>query len=93
MKQLLPGGRRQQRLADLHREVSGAVQGLHKHQLVVVTALRGNDVTLQQAVIEEHRARVAKAMHAVETLGAFVERCRIRATGDDEPEPAIRRAS
>jgi hypothetical protein len=93
MKQLLPGGRRQQRLADLHRELSGAVQGLHKHQLVVVTALRGGDVMLQQVVIEEHRARVAKAMQAVATLSAFVERCRIHATSDEDPESEIRRAS
>jgi hypothetical protein len=91
MRQLLPGGRKQQRLADLHRAVSGAVQGLHKHQLVVVTALRGTDVTLQQAVLEAHRLRVEQAKYAVETLGAFVERCRSRASVDIEPEPAVRR--
>lgn len=91
MNQSISGGRRQQRLADLHRAVSGAVQGLHKHQLVVVTALRGEDRAIQQGVIEEHRLRVAQAQLAVEALGLFVDRCRTAVT-DEEAISVMRRA-
>lgn len=71
-----PGGRTQQRLADLHRAISAAVQGLHQYQLVVVTALRGDDATMQQAVLEEHQSRIAAAMQEIAALSAFVDRLR-----------------
>jgi hypothetical protein len=76
MNQRFAGTRRQQRLADLHRSVSNAVQGLHKHQLVVVTALRGDDAAFQQTVLEEHRSRVVQAQLVIDALGVFVDRCR-----------------
>jgi hypothetical protein len=88
-----PGGRTQQRLADLHRAISAAVQGLHQHQLVVVTALRGDDETMQQAVLEEHQSRVAAAMQEIASLSAFVDR--LRTTNHrqaDDIEKAILRA-
>lgn len=79
-----PVGRAQQRLADLHRAVNAAVQGLHQHQLVVVTALRGDDATMQQAVLEEHQVRVSTAMQEIATLSSFVDR--LRATTPQEAE-------
>lgn len=75
MKQT-PGTRRQQRLADLHRSVSAAVQSLHQHQVVLVTAMRGEDATMQQLVLKEHQARVAAAMQEMIALSAFVDRLR-----------------
>lgn len=92
MKQL-SGSRRQQRLADLHRSVSAVVQGLHQHQLVVVTALRGDDATMQLSVLEEHQARVAAAMQEIATLNSFVDRLRATVTQEQEqlePKPILR---
>ncbi len=91
MNQPFAGARRHQRLADLHRTVSNAVQSLHKHQLVVATALRGEDMAIQQAVIEEHRLRVAKTQLAVDALGVFVDRCRKSMTESDDGSAAILR--
>lgn len=92
MNQPFVDGRRQQRLADLHRAVGVAVQGLHKHQLVVVTALRGNDRAIQQVVIEEHRLRVAKAQLAVDALGMFVDRCRMSILSEEAASSVVLRA-
>jgi hypothetical protein len=88
-----PGVRTQQRLADLHRAISAAVQNLHRHQLVLVTAMRGADTTMQQAVLEEHQSRVSSAMQELASLNAFVDRLRTSNISDsEEPNNAILRA-
>jgi hypothetical protein len=91
MKPAAPNGRRQQRLADLHRAVSRAVQSLHQHQVVVVTTWRSDDVAIQQSVLEEHRARVAAVTQALTTLDTFVARC--RATVPDAVDAVMLRVS
>jgi len=80
-----PGGRTQQRLADLHRAVSAAVHSLHQHQLVVVTALRGDDQTMRQTVLEEHQSRVSAAMQEIASLSSYVDR--LRTTTHHETDP------
>jgi hypothetical protein len=96
MKQSVAGNRKQQRLADLHRAVSGAIQNLHQHQLVLVTALRGDDAAIQQSMLEEHRARVAAATQALAALDTFIDRCRMPTASnaaEDATTPVILRAS
>lgn len=70
-------GRSQQRLMELHRAIGNSLQALNQHHSLLVGALRGCDMSTQQAMLEEHRRLVAIALETLARLGTFIEQCKI----------------
>ena len=73
----LSSGRSQQRLMELHRAISTAVQALNQHHTVLVGAILGCDQSTQQRVLEEHRSLIAAASDSVTRLASFADQCRV----------------
>lgn len=62
---------------ELHRAAGTSVQALSQHHSLLVGALRGCDLSTQQAMLEEHRMLVASALETLARLGTFIEQCKI----------------
>lgn len=77
MNRYLSSGRSQQRLMELHRAISTAVQALNQHHTVLVGAILSCDQSTQQRVLEEHRSLIATANESVARLASFADQCRI----------------
>lgn len=88
MNRSLLSGRSQQRLMELHRAVTLAVQTLSQHHSLLVGALRGCDATTQQSMLEEHRMRLAAALEALARLGNFIDNCKIAPVADSDQDAA-----
>lgn len=62
---------------ELHRAAGTALQALSQHHSLLVGALRGCDMSTQQAMVEEHRMLVASALETLTRLGTFIEQCKL----------------
>jgi hypothetical protein len=62
---------------ELHRATGNSLQALSQHHSLLVGALRGCDMSTQQAMLEEHRMLVATALETLARLGTFIEQCKI----------------
>jgi hypothetical protein len=85
----LSSGRSQQRLMELHRGISTAVQALNQHHTVLVGAILGCDQSTQKRVLDDHRALIAAAGEAVARLSSFADQCRVGSPLLGSPESSL----
>lgn len=62
---------------ELHRATGSSLQALNQHHSLLVGALRGCDLSTQQAMLEEHRLLVTTALETLARLRTFIEQCKI----------------
>ena len=62
---------------ELQRAANLALQELNQHHSLLVGALLGCDGNTQRQMLDEHRARAARAVESLVRLGTFLDHCRI----------------